>query len=321
MKPKPQQQLEELVAEQDAISEMEYEIAHSYRETADLSQRLNIPRDVQGLVGLLEERKGYLQEVNLEYHYYHETCGIFTGGIAGAVGTLIATCVYGLYYGFSDISWVVSFIVTGPVLGYFIGKKIGKKEKEKFQRQKIENAPLIEALDQKLSYYETQASVGAIVLTTQKPIPNCPDIDLPGKYWLGHVNHLDGKSYLYHNFKDPVWGLEMTKCSDFEPEKVVAVLRPREYLSLEDLKALSSSGAAVLFEREEMGGWPEGCYGFLGAINASPLVENTISLYTESTCQTGQGHLIIAKNNGEFYNEGKVAPRLLVPEIKLRFIP
>lgn len=327
MKPTLNKRLEELldetaVEEVLAVIEAEQEVQRTfspYRTDIDLSYRLNLPRDVQGLVELLEEKKKL--KVKFKPISLDAIASAVVGTYVNIIGTTIAWCTYGVSYGFNNTPYLLflTSLVSGPTIGYFLGKNNEKKAFNKFEKQEKANTPLIEAIEKKLSHYETKPSHGDIILTTQKPRSDTVKTNLPGDHWLGQVYMHNEESALYQTFVEPAFGSQITKRSEFEPEKVIAVLRPREYLSSEDIKALSQSGAAVVFEdkNDTHPGWPQ-VYGFLEEAKLGCLFDSLIGLYADSGHKNNSGHLITASEEGVFCN-GKLTPRILVPEIKFPY--
>src|SRR3989338_9321706 len=100
MKPQPKQKLEQLVEDQEIVADQEAlaEVEESqlkvspYRTDEDLSYRLDIPRDVAGLVGLLDERKKTIEYIEHKYSNIDKNIpSLFCWG--GGVGLFV-----GAYY-------------------------------------------------------------------------------------------------------------------------------------------------------------------------------------------------------------------------------
>ena len=103
MKPTPKKNLDEYLevefAEQEALAEQEAAFS-PYRTDADLSYRLDIPRDVAGLVELLEERRRDIRNLEItmveKYPKSFRMLSVISGLLAGGVPGL-AMIAHGQY--------------------------------------------------------------------------------------------------------------------------------------------------------------------------------------------------------------------------------
>lgn len=306
MKPKPKQELEQLVEEQESEAEAEAEAqkrVSPYRENAGLSYKLDIPRDVSGLVELLEERKG-LDKIDYSspIHYPKGVAYAAGFGFAGmlVVGSLLA------YYKVPEMVPDYPFLafITPGLIGTSIGfllrwRQLNKAEKE-FQQQKESNTQLIEAIDQKLSHYETNYGKRDFVLVDD------PDLG----YAIGRIDrsienyHSDKKLYLILERGVEEKGIPLGSA------KIVSLLRPIE-ISLDDLRSLSPQTPILLNYKPH-----EDCFfwdpvvGFLRKVREDAVVISNTLTRNAYTCSI--------MSPLDTIKSGDTIPYVLVPEIKPR---
>jgi len=314
MKPQPKQKLEQLLeaefVEAEALALTEAEQTQPkvspYRNDETLSDRLDIPRDVAGLVGLLEERKG-LSQLKFEYPNQETAFGAVCGTMIGEVVAVITTIAYGFYgNNFYDLHpLLISPLIIIPIIGGLVGRIKDKKAKQEFQQKKETNIPLIEAIDQKLSHYEKTYRLSDIALVDD------PELG----YSLGWVIQNGKEEFVlhqsYHRLKvNYGW----TKTSEEKPlaqADIVSILKPSIQLSGDDLRSLEEGTPVLCVSTELLTSKPAyhfSEYGFIDNKN----INDIFKICTIRTIQ-GPGEHWYKFNQVQ---EGKINAYLLVPEIK-----
>ena len=173
MKPKTKQELEQLLeaefAEAEALAEQEAAFS-PYRTDEELSTRLDIPRDVKGLVELLEEKKRDIRNLEItmvekypkSFRMLSVTSGFLAGGVSG-----LAMIAHGQYVRnvteftigmfLLYIGGIVGMISGLPMDNYLRKNSAGARKFELDKQRRIQELQeKLEPIDQKLSRYETK---------------------------------------------------------------------------------------------------------------------------------------------------------------------
>src|SRR3989344_9219416 len=133
MKPQPKQKLEQLVEDQEIVADQEAlaEVEESqlkvspYRTDEDLSYRLDIPRDVAGLVELLEERRRDIRNLEItmveKYPKSFRMLSVISGFLAGGVSGL-AMIAHGQYVrNVTEFTIGMFLLYIGGIVGMISG--------------------------------------------------------------------------------------------------------------------------------------------------------------------------------------------------------
>lgn len=320
MKPQPKQKLEQLVEDQEIVADQEAlaEVEESqlkvspYRTDEDLSYRLDIPRDVAGLVGLLEEKER-LQ--NIDEPGFVVTPAAGRAALLGGLGSIIAA--FGLaYYNIPETLGSFLLFIAPSIIGiaaaYGLAEKNFYKRKKEFQQQKAENVPLIEAIGQKLSHYEKIHRLSDITLVDD------PELG----YSLGRViKNSKGELVLhttYHKLQrshapeiDNRYWIRTSEEKPLAQANIISILKPSVQLSGDDLRSLEEGTPVLCLSTELLTSKPADHFSEHGFIDN----KNTDDIFKIRTLRTFQGP-------GEHWykfnqvQEGKINAYLLVPEIK-----
>ncbi|MEK6905735.1 MAG: hypothetical protein AABX24_05020 [Nanoarchaeota archaeon] len=316
---KPKQKLDELLeaefaAEYDALAEQEVQQKISpYRTDEDISYKLDIPRDVAGLVELLEEKKELAGKTNeIKDELYPDSAGLSTL-VGVTVGTIpLAILIYRTAYTTHTLDNIPTDlgILTGSLVLMFFGfaggmlttayylenKSSGRKKFDQKKSQTLrELQEKIQPLDEKLSHYETKYSTGNILFLDDKELGYClGDVVVEKEERVlrqRYVNGTPDKGYRSY-----------TRTKEINNEEIISVLMPDRELSVDDLLALGTN-TPVLWEGRN--------YGFFKRIDQ------------EDKCviSTQKGLYLPSRQDSYAFQQiesGEITPRILVPEIKSR---
>src|SRR3989344_3693475 len=253
MKPKLKQEadLEELAiayaeAEEEALAEQVRE--PTYRENADLSTLLDIPRSVDGLVKLLEEKKEIekeLKEIEERKYYINGTL------LNSAFGVTFAAILVEAYYNQSLLTAMTTFLAGASVtfgINFYLRSKPFPKA-NLLQAKQNELKPL----EKKLSHYEKDYRLTDIVLVDD------PELG----YSLGDIRYNNREettlhqSYhkLIHGVEDALDNRAWKQMEEYKPidkTKIVSILQPsHESLSVDDLRNLEE-GTPIFYHSTEL---------------------------------------------------------------------
>ena len=298
-------QLDQLVEEEDhdEVVLAEKEALLSYRENADLSYKLNIPRDVNGLVELLEERKGLMVKDKI-FEPFATYLGTLFGFIGGYIGSLATIFYLGNKYGsmgtleFSELLAIFKPMVLGVVIGYTVGKNKDNKRKkriqEKNEEKNEENKRKLQPIEQKLTHYDRDYRANDIVL-------------IKDDYFgisLGYVYKEKDELLLHRKYwKNKIKGRQKVEDEDpIDPEKILCVLASNYLLSGDDVRALDNKTPVVCRGRDIFE------YGFVRNVGGKEF-----ELYLDANSK-----FLSYKCNFEDIDNEEITARLLVPEIKQR---
>ena len=190
MKPKTKQELEQLLeaefAEAEALAEQEAAFS-PYRTDEELSTRLDIPRDVKGLVELLEEKKRDIRNLEItmvekypkSFRMLSVTSGLLAGGVPG-----LAMIAHGQYVRnvteftigmfLLYIGGIVGMISGLPMDNYLRKNSAGARKFELDKQRRIQELQeKLEPINQKLSHYETKYFAGDILFLDDKELGYC----------------------------------------------------------------------------------------------------------------------------------------------------
>ena len=327
MMPEPKPKLEQLVEAQDqeaeldlaALEEMESQPEPTYRENADLSYKLDIPRDVDGLVKLLEEKKEIQESVNkIETSDFEVSVNVILfSAHAGMIPGLI-TALYGLYQPSVELcfaGWVVA--IVGGVGGglwysdYHTNKSSKRKkfDQEKADQLQIKQNELL-VVEKKLSCYEKSYNLDDIALVEDHGLG----------YSLGKVIQNSKEELVlrrtYHKLnRNALEAVDNRRWEGYSEEKpianIISILKPSTQLSADDLRYIDEKTPilCVPSEADRPPLWSTS-YGFVDN-------KRTDDIFRLHTIRNFQGP-------GEDWfkfsqvQEGKINAYLLVPEIKQR---
>ena len=244
MKPQPKPELEqvleaeEFVAEQEALAEVEAKQLLSQRpyRTPDLSYLLAIPRDVKGLVELLEEKNGMEEEIK-KLNITDPDIYTPVGGGLGTIGTYVAMLVLGSSLHGSDHSIILSLFLLSPTLGgvltgYLLSRRRQRENRKQRQQKEKEYAPLIKAINQKLSHFEKNYRKGDFVLVDDNELG----------YSLGEIYQLEDRLQLrqWYSKREGNKTDSITRHRDIDEKDIISFLKPHRELSEDDLRELSN---------------------------------------------------------------------------------
>ncbi len=313
MMPEPKLKLEQLVNAQDleaqleALAEQELQPEATYRENADLSYKLDIPRDVDGLVALVEEKKRLEKQnlllninpnIDVEYSAF--------GGLVGIVGTVIITGAFMHYkvpVTFSNIVAVFIPSVVSILLGYRIGEYKSKKIKVNSQHQKEENITQLQAINKKLSHYEKSYNLGDFALVNDKELG----------YSLGEVYQLGDKLRLQQRYtkKEGEKDQSLVSSSDINENVLISILKPSRELSEDDLRVLSKQ--AVHNSTPIVTQYPAGSISGYGFVKEASGRDDYFTMYVDAEYNYSQCGISF-----EDIRNGNRIAKLLEPVIKPR---
>jgi|SRR3989344_8788523 len=309
MKPKPKKKLDDYLEAEFAEAEAQVEIETAqtfspYRVDEDLSYRLDIPRDVEGLVELLEKKielrnkLATLKDSNYEFKSIFSLVGILYT-LAGILnqdfdsGDYLLLGIAGLFTG-----------ILGDGLLYRVSSKRKKFEEEK-PRKIMEAQEKIATIDQKLSHYETHYHLSDIALVDD------PELG----YSLGRVIKNEKEEFVLHqSYHKLKVNYGWTKTSEEKPlaqADIISILKPSIQLSGDDLRSLEEGTPVLCASTELLTSKPADHFSEYGFIDN----KNTDDIFKIRTLRTFQGP-------GEHWykfnqvQEGKINAYLLVPEIK-----
>ncbi len=311
MKLKLRPELERLVEEQEitAVLEAEQEVQQKispYRTDEDISYKLDIPRDVAGLVELLEEKKELARKTNeiKDELYSFNPDLIYLGGVVGMIPGVILALNQTLHPPFNSLIYCVGvgLMFVGMIGGmgttyyYLQNKSSGRKRFDQKKSQTLrELQEKIQPLDEKLSRYETKYSTGDILFLDDKELGYClGDVVVEKEERVLRQRYIDGtpdegyKSY--------------TRTKEIIDEEIISVLMPDRELSVDDLLALGTN-TPVLWEGRN--------YGYFKRIYS----EDKFAISAQ------EGLYLPSRQDSYAFQQiesGEITPRILVPEIKLR---
>ncbi|GEM_PF-4659844 len=328
MKPKPQ--LEQLVNAQEQEAQLEILAQESelqrdatYREDGDLSKMLDIPREVDGLVKLVEEKKGIEDSVpEIEKRNYrpepsaaNTLLTLTSGSVPG-----FTLFLYGLLHNSYDsvfLGWVAAMIgsVGAHTINYQYNINISPARK-KFDQEKAENLQTkqieLQTLNKKLSHYEKHYTLNDIVLVN--------DAELG--YSLGDIRYNSREEKVLHqayhklirNVPEALDGRYWKECEEYKPideNAIISVLKPSsESLSVDDLRYLEEGTPVLCVSMAEKPKYHSPVYGFIDN-------KRTDDIFIFHTLRTFQGP-------GEYWHKfdqvekGEISVHILTPMIKSR---
>lgn len=303
---------EEFALDQEALGMEEQKNFSPYRVNEDLSYKLDIPRDVKGLVKLLEERKKIekpLKEVEKEKY----PTSFFLPGLV--YSATVAAVLVEAYYNHPLTVAITTLIVGGSTiigLTYYLREKspaIKKFNQEKIQKlQELQSK--IQSLDQKISYYEKHYILNDVVLIRNSQ----------ADYSLGHViannkNELIVRRTYHEKIydSDVIDGRYWAKCSEersFHEKDIVSILQPSVQLSADDLRSVDEKTPILCRSAESSNKSSD--FGFLEKHH-----EEGYFMLRTFYVPAGPGE------SGFKYDQiekGEINAFLLVPEIKPRIL-
>src|SRR3989338_2641479 len=325
MKPILKQKLEQLLdaefveaefAEAEAVAEVEQAQpkVSPYRVNEDISYKLDIPRDVAGLVGLLEEGQEHkkdiikIQSEKLHFSLPYTMLGVVSGFLVGAVPGAAAM---GYWYYLSNLNaYAGGAGILSLILGGFVGTVVGGISIDDYMSKKSARARRLEAdkqrriqelqeklepIDQKLSHYQTKYSTGDILLLDDKELGYCL-----GDVVVEKEERILRQRYVIDMPDDGYRSYTRTKA--IKNEEIICVLNPKEGLSVDDLLSLDSQTPVL---------WQDGDYGFFRRKDQED----------QFVISTQKGLYIPSQQDSYTFQQiesGEITPRLLVPEIKSR---
>src|SRR3989338_3477839 len=312
MKPKTKQELEQLLeaefAEAEALAEQEAAFS-PYRTDEELSTRLDIPRDVKGLVELLEEKKRDIRNLEItmvekypkSFRMLSVTSGFLAGGVSG-----LAMIAHGQYVRnvteftigmfLLYIGGIVGMISGLPMDNYLRKNSAGARKFELDKQRRIQELQeKLEPIDQKLSRYETKYFAGDILFLDDKELGYCL-----GNVVVEREERVLRQKYIMGTPDDGYRSYTRTKA--IKDEEIICVLNPKEELSVDDLLSLDSQTPVL---------WQDGDYGFFQRKDQ----EDKLVISTQ------KGLYLPSRQDSYTFQQiesGEITPRLLVPEVKSR---
>ena len=297
MKPTPKKNLDDYLeaefAEAEAVAEVEeaQRKVSPYRVDQDLSHRLNIPRDVTGLVELLEERKKTIEYIEHKYSNIDKNIPhlVFYSGVVGLfVGAYYENLILG--------GGLLLAGMVGSLGAVFLLRNIPIQRKLKEKSKDIaEHEATVEEIDQKLSHYETKYFAGDILFLDDKELGYCL-----GNVVVEREERVLRQRYVINMPYDGYKSYTRTKA--IKDEEIICVLNPKEELSVDDLLSLDSQTPVL---------WQDGDYGFFQRKDQ----EDKLVISTQ------KGLYLPSRQDSYTFQQiesGEITPRLLVPEIKSR---
>ena len=337
MKPQPKEkELDELLADEAAQLEAEaqQEISYvvTYRDNADLSWKLDLPKDVEELMKLVEEKKKSAGEYK---HIKNEPFSAPNLRFLGASAVLLAAAAPGfatLIYGSNHDDGVLNAMgFFGTFLGMALGMtwsyKLGdymeqrSPKKAKFEEDKQKRIAEKKAenmlLDKKLSHYQKDYHLSDIVLVDD------PELG----YSLGDIRYNEREETTLHQYyhkltrdRDAIDGRYWTQCEEYkliDRAKIISVLRPSyESLSADDLRSLEEGTSVFCVPNDYKPKISGPGYGFFR--NEKMPCGKPTGLIELRTLRTFQGP-------GEYWysfedvEKEEISMHLLTPVIKPRF--
>ncbi len=332
LRPKPElEHLLDEAAQLEAMAEQEMQQEPTYREHADLSYKLDIPRDVDGLVKLLEEQKKLEEHLNnlngKEYEGWLPGLYAFAGGAIAAVSGLASTIYYLLHNRPVGEAYAAAILIGGSILttavvftGDYYGRKLGQRiqgkssKKKRFDQEKADQLQIKQnellVVEKKLSHYEKSYNLGDIALVDDHELG----------YSLGKVIQNSKEELVlrrtYHKLnRNALEAVDNRRWEEYSEEKpianIISILKPSTQLSADDLRYIDEKTPILCVPSEAYRppSW-SASYGFVDN-------KRTDDIFRLHTIRNFQGP-------GEDWfkfsqvQEGKINAYLLVPEINQR---
>jgi len=331
-----EKELDDLLADEAAQLEAEaqQEISYvvTYRDNADLSWKLDLPKDVEELMKLVEEKKKSAGEYK---HIKNEPFSAPNLRFLGASAVLLAAAAPGfatLIYGSNHEPGSVLSVIG--VLGTFLGMRLGmtwsykledymeqrSPKKAKFEKDKQKKIAEKKAenmlLEKKLSHYQKDYRLNDIVLVDD------PELG----YSLGDIRYNNREeTTLHQSYHKLIRGVEgaldnrlwkqMEEHKPIDKTTIVSILQPSyESLSVDDLRYLNDG--TPCFVKDDKSKYPASVYGFFrnGKMPCGKLT-GLIELRTQRELK-GPGEYWYTVDDVE---QGNIFLHTLKPTIKSRF--